>query len=182
MDIIIYIIVFLFAITIGSFLNVCIYRIPKEETIVAGRSHCMNCNKTLKWYDMIPVLSYITLGGKCRFCKSKLSAQYPLVEALNGVLWVLVLYIYGWNTIATVLLGITYCLSISVLIVISVIDSRTYTIPAPLNRTLLILGFIAVIIKYIGSGKDLYVFVDHIIGFFAVSLLLAIILDRKSVV
>lgn len=179
MNIIIYITVFVFGIVIGSFLNVCIYRIPNKETVVTGISYCMNCNKTLKWYDMIPVLSYLILCGKCRFCKSKISRQYPIVEALNGILWLAVFYVYGWETTTTVLLNIVYCLSISVLIVISVIDYRTCIIPELLNRTLLLLGLIAVLIKSIGFDKvftiDGSIVIEHIIGFFAVSLFLAIV-------
>ena len=70
---------------IGSFLNVCIYRIPKKETVVFGRSHCMSCQNEIKWYDLIPVISYLILGGKCRYCKGKLSLQYPCIELMNGL-------------------------------------------------------------------------------------------------
>lgn len=175
MDIIIYILVFIFGILIGSFLNVCIYRIPKKETIVAGRSHCMECKETIKWYDLVPVISYLLLAGKCRYCKAKLSIQYPIVEVLNGLFYIIVFYIYGWNSSSVILLNIIYCLSISVLIIISVIDYRTFLIPGPLNKTLLLLGFIGVIIKYFGYGRSTGLVIDHIIGFFAVSLFLLII-------
>lgn len=77
--------VLIIGILIGSFLNVCIYRIPKKETIVAGRSHCMSCMKEIKWYDLVPVISYLILGGKCRYCKEKLSLQYPCIELMNGL-------------------------------------------------------------------------------------------------
>lgn len=175
MNLIIYIIVFILGILIGSFLNVCILRIPEKEDIVMGRSHCMSCGETLKWYDMVPVFSYLFLVGKCRFCKAKISKQYPLVEILNGIMYVAVFAIYGWKTIPVILLNIVYCLAISVLIVISVIDYRTYTIPISLNRSLLILGFITVVIRYFGFGKDSSIVMEHIIGFFAISLFLAII-------
>jgi len=79
------ILVLILGILIGSFLNVCIYRIPKGETIVYGRSHCMSCQKEIKWYDLIPVISYLILGGKCRYCKEKLSLQYPCIELINGL-------------------------------------------------------------------------------------------------
>lgn len=85
-DIILYIIIFLFGIVIGSFLNVCIFRIPKKEDIVKMSSHCMSCGYRLKWYDMIPVFSFLALRGKCRKCGSKLSVQYTLIEAANGIL------------------------------------------------------------------------------------------------
>ena len=79
------ILIFIFGIVIGSFLNVCIYRIPKKETVVFGHSHCMNCQKEIKWYDLIPVISYLILGGKCRYCKERLSLQYPCIELTNGL-------------------------------------------------------------------------------------------------
>ena len=66
-----YIVTFLFGIVIGSFLNVCIYRIPEKENIVKVRSHCMNCGHLLQWYELVPLLSYLFLGGKCRKCKAK---------------------------------------------------------------------------------------------------------------
>jgi leader peptidase (prepilin peptidase)/N-methyltransferase len=98
---IVFSIILIYGILIGSFLNVCIYRIPEESSIVVGRSHCMNCNTQLKWYDMIPILSYIFLRGRCRKCKEKISIQYPIIEALNGLFYVLVFYLYGWNSIRT---------------------------------------------------------------------------------
>lgn len=175
MDIIIYILVFIFGLLIGSFLNVCIYRIPKGETIVTGRSHCMNCNQDLRWYDLLPLVSFLLLGGKCRYCKTKLPAQYPIIELVNGLFYVLVFYIHGWQSSSIILLNIIYTLSISVLIVVSVIDYRTYTIPGILNKSLLVLSFIAVIIKYFGTDRSTSILLDHIIGFFAISTFLAII-------
>lgn len=75
----------IYGIIIGSFLNVCIYRIPKKESIIVIRSHCMSCGEHLKWYDLVPLVSFLFLGGKCRYCGTKLSAQYPLVEVFNGI-------------------------------------------------------------------------------------------------
>ena len=77
---IIYIFVFLYGIVIGSFLNVCIYRIPKKESIVTVGSHCMKCGHQLKWYDLFPLFSFLFLKGKCRYCGTKLSVQYPVIE------------------------------------------------------------------------------------------------------
>ncbi|MDD5436076.1 MAG: prepilin peptidase [Candidatus Omnitrophica bacterium] len=77
-------IIFIFGLLIGSFLNVCIYRMPKRESIVLPASHCPGCKKPIPWYDNIPLLSYIALGGKCRFCKMGINLRYPLVEALTA--------------------------------------------------------------------------------------------------
>jgi len=78
--------VFLFGISIGSFLNVVILRLPKKQSLVSPPSHCPRCNYGLRWYDNVPILSYITLGGKCRKCRKPISIQYPLIELLTGVL------------------------------------------------------------------------------------------------
>lgn len=84
------IIVFIFGLLIGSFLNVVIYRLPREESVVFPASHCPNCNTAIKPYDNIPVFSYLILGGRCRNCKTGISIKYPLVELLVGCLYLLV--------------------------------------------------------------------------------------------
>ncbi len=89
------IIVFIFGTMIGSFLNVVIYRIPKGESIVFPASKCQSCQTPLKWYHNIPVFSWIALGGKCGFCKEKISVQYPAVEFLTGVIFVALYFKLG---------------------------------------------------------------------------------------
>ena len=158
------IITFLYGIVIGSFLNVCIYRIPKQENIVVVHSHCMDCGNTLKWYELIPLFSYLVQGGKCRHCKAHISIQYPIIEALNGVLYVLVVIINGANVDS-----LLYCLLISALITLSVIDWRTYEIPVGINYFILGLGLIMTIVHY----KD---WLNHVIGFFAISVFIYIII------
>ena len=79
-------IVFLFGLIIGSFLNVCIYRLPQSKSIVFPGSMCPQCGAKIPFYDNIPVLSYLLLGGKCRFCKSVISPRYPLVEFITGLM------------------------------------------------------------------------------------------------
>lgn len=155
--ILLYIMIFLFGIVIGSFLNVCIYRIPKKENIVKIRSHCMECNYQLKWYDLIPLFSYLVLGGRCRKCKTKLSVQYPLVEFMNGLLYILVVSVNGLS-----IESLLYCLMFSALVTLSVIDFRTYEIPLGINLFILTLGLIRVAIDYQN-------FLDYLIGFLSVS-------------
>lgn len=151
-----YVTVFLYGILIGSFLNVCIYRIPKKEDITITRSHCMQCGYQLKWYDMIPIFSYLFLGGRCRKCKCKLSIQYPLVEAANGILYLLIFGVYGFT-----LTSVVYCLMTSALLVLAVIDARTMEIPFGINVCLFVLGLLRLLTDI--SNWPLYV-----IGFFAV--------------
>lgn len=88
-------ILFMLGAIVGSFLNVCIWRMPRNESVVFGRSHCTNCSKTIAWYDNIPFLSYIVLGGRCRSCKSAISFRYFLVELLSALSFVLVFVKFG---------------------------------------------------------------------------------------
>lgn len=89
------VIIFIYGIVIGSFLNVCIYRIPNEESIVLPPSSCGSCNHRLGWMDLVPVLSYLCLKGKCRYCGKKISLRYPGVELLTGLLLVGIYFRYG---------------------------------------------------------------------------------------
>ena len=133
----IYIMFFLFGVTIGSFLNVCILRIPAGESIVFGSSHCMTCGKQLRWWELIPLFSWLALRGRCSGCSSPISPQYPLIEAANGVLWVLVYHRMG--LCPDVLLA---CLLVSALLVASVIDARTREIPPGTTITIAVLGLL----------------------------------------
>ena len=158
-----YIIIFIFGITIGSFLNVCIYRIPLGESIVTAPSHCMTCGRKLKWYDMVPVFSWLVLGGKCRNCKSKISVQYPIIEGVNGILYVMICAVNGleWSSVI-------YCFMASALLVLSIIDWRTYEIPFGINVFLFVLGIAMTILD---RGN----LVEHLIGMICVSVLLGIL-------
>lgn len=141
MDLPVFILLFLLGTCVGSFLNVLIYRIPKGEEFVKTPSHCMTCGHPLKWYELIPVVSWLAQGGKCRSCGVKLSAQYPIVEAVNGAMWLLtgILFRGDWLTVAL------YCVLFSMLMVLAVIDWRTFTIPNGINLVILILGVIRLV-------------------------------------
>lgn len=166
--ILLWMLVFLYGIVIGSFLNVCIYRIPKNESIVTVGSHCMSCNHDLAWYDLFPLFSFLFLKGKCRYCGVKLSRQYPTVEFLNGILYVIVIGVKGINAES-----VLYCFLVSALLVLSVIDLRIMEIPISINAFILCVGIVHAIVDY----KNV---VHYIIGFFAASLflLLCLILTR----
>jgi len=86
---------FILGAVIGSFLNVCIVRMPHEASVITPRSHCVQCKKTIPWYDNIPLISYLILGGRCRFCKAKFSFLYFFVEMLTGIVFVLFYLYYG---------------------------------------------------------------------------------------
>jgi len=91
------VIVGLFGLVFGSFLNVCIARLPRHESIVSPRSHCPRCHHLIRWYDNIPVLSFVLLRGKCRDCLAPISPVYPLVEILTGALLVADFAVYGFS-------------------------------------------------------------------------------------
>lgn len=163
------IIFFLYGIIIGSFLNVCIIRIPKKENITTTRSHCMSCGYQLKWYDLIPIFSYLILGGKCRACKEKISYQYLIIEVLNGLLYVFIFLNQGLH-----LESILSCLLTSALLVLSAIDLRTYEIPAIINLFIGVLAVVRVILDYKNIGQ-------YILGSISVSgFLLLIFLISKG--
>ena len=94
---IIYFFMFALGTVLGSFYTLAVYRIPLKQDITHTRSYCPKCNHKLNFLDLIPVLSYIFLGGKCRYCKDKISIQYPLIEGLNGIVYVLIFFINGIN-------------------------------------------------------------------------------------
>lgn len=87
--------VFIFGLVIGSFLNVCIYRIPRGESICFPPSHCTHCSSRIKWYDLIPVISYIFLRGRCRNCGEKISIRYPVIELTTGALFAVIYIKFG---------------------------------------------------------------------------------------
>ena len=117
---------FLFGAIIGSFLNVCIYRIPREESIVRPASRCTSCGRPVRFYDNIPIVSFILLMGRCRYCKTQLSFRYPLIEFLNAALYVLVVLRFG--TGSPWLLPV-YFIFVSALVVIIFIDMDYQIIP-----------------------------------------------------
>ena len=88
LNIVIYVFVFLFGICIGSFLNVCIYRLPKGESLITNNSHCMTCGTEIKRYDLIPVFSWLILRGKCRACGAKITPRYMIIELMTGLFFI----------------------------------------------------------------------------------------------
>lgn len=153
---------FVVGVLIGSFLNVCIYRIPKHENITTTRSHCMSCGNVIKWYDLVPVISYLLLGGKCRNCGAKLSIQYPIIELLNGILYCLVFAVMGLSIKSVLIMSLT-----SALIVIAVIDWRTYEIPFGLNVFIAVLGLADIAVKL--ANRDFTGIIDNLAGAVCVS-------------
>ncbi len=122
----------------------------------------MTCGNVIKWYDLVPVFSYLLLKGKCRNCGSKLSMQYPIIELLNGLLYCLILFVMGLSVKSVLTMALT-----SALIVIAVIDWRTYEIPFGLNVFIAVLGAAIVATKL--AERDFSGVWDNIIGAVSVS-------------
>ena len=122
--------VFLFGLIIGSFLNVCILRIPSGKSIVMPASACPNCGEPIRPYDNIPVISYLVLGGKCRGCKTKISLMYPLVELLTGLLFVACYLVFGFTVVA-----LKWAVFAAILIVLVFTDLRERILPDLVNFT-----------------------------------------------
>ena len=156
-----YFLVLIIGLCIGSFLNVCIYRIQKEESIAFPGSHCTSCGHELKTYELVPVLSYIFLRGKCIKCKDKISIKYPLVEILNGLLYTLLFIKYGLS-----FNFVFYCLLVSLLIVISIIDLESKFIYSSTTMLGVLLAVIYIIIgAYLGEVKILNNLLGGLIGY-----------------
>jgi len=137
-DLVPYILVFILGSVVGSFLNVCIYRMPRNFSIVFPSSRCPSCNMPIKPYDNIPILSYVFLLGRCRACKARISFRYPLVEFLNAALYVLVLWRFGpeWHTAV-------YFIFCSALVVITFVDLDFQIIPDRITLPGILIGLVA---------------------------------------
>lgn len=120
--------VFILGTVIGSFLNVVILRIPKDESVVFVASHCPSCSSTLKPWHNIPLISWLFLRGKCSFCNSPISAQYPLIELISGLIFLMLATKFGLN-FHTLLIGFSFL----TLLALSMIDFRYKMIPDSLN-------------------------------------------------
>lgn len=154
--ILVYILTLVLGLCVGSFLNVVIYRVPNGQSINFPPSHCPKCQAKLRWFDNIPVVSWLVLGGKCRSCKSPISPQYIIVELLNMLLWLVAIMLF-WKT--SIVLAICFALACSVLIVISFIDLKHKWIPDRFQIILLLIGIVVTIFSPLGWHT-------HLIGFF----------------
>ena len=149
MDYILYLLIFCIGTVFGSFFTLAVYRIPLRQDITHTRSYCPKCNHKLSFFDMIPILSYCFLGGKCRYCKEKIRPRYLMLEILSGIVFLLFaisikLSIFNLNTqvLAYLIMGLLY---ISTLFIIAGIDKENVKIEKPV----LLFGFICVTIYII---------------------------------
>lgn len=162
--IIVYALIFFFGASVFSFLNVVIYRVPRKESFVSGRSHCPACGHTLNYLDMVPVLGWIFLRGRCRYCGARISPRYVLVELLGGFCAVLCTVQFGWNLRA--LLAFVF---FAILTAVAFVDLDTMEIPD---------GFVIALL--VPAVPAFFIFpeinwISRLIGFFSVSVILLII-------
>jgi len=144
-------VIFVFGLIIGSFLNCLIYRIEAGESFLRGRSYCPQCKHVLGSDDLIPVLSFLLLRGRCRYCKAKISWQYPLVELATGLLFVSVYLLLGFKEYSSfgfwIFDFLYYLVVLSILLVIFVYDLKHYIIPDRVIYPAIFLVFVYNIIK-----------------------------------
>jgi len=131
------VLIFILGLIVGSFSNVCIYRIPRNESIIYPASHCPKCRSNISPKDNIPLLSFILLKGRCRNCKSKISIQYPIVEFLTGLIYLIIYLIYGLS-----IQSLIYIILSSALIIIAFIDLNEQIVPDVISLPGIVIGFI----------------------------------------
>lgn len=161
-----YVFAFIFGSVVGSFLNVCIYRLPREESIVFPPSHCPSCGKAVRFYHNIPIFGYLALRGKCADCGSRISPVYPLVEALAGVMAVAVLAKFGLTIEAAFYLALIYAL-----ITITFIDLEHMIIPNVITIPGILVGLVfGALATDWGASRELMERVGYDLGGFLILL------------
>ena len=188
MDYILYLLIFCIGTVFGSFFTLAVYRIPLKQDITHTRSYCPNCNHKLSFWDMIPILSYTFLGGKCRYCSQKIRPRYLLLEVLTGIVFVLFAISFKFNmlhiliaeeqAIVYFVVGLLY---LATLFIIAGIDKENIKVEKPV----VLFGFICVtfymIYLYIvGAETNIYRYVIYLVAFCILTLLSTIYL-RKNV-
>jgi len=183
----VYIVLFAFGLAVGSFLNVVSLRYRPDRGVfefsrINGRSHCSHCKRTLRWYELVPLLSYVVLLGRCRTCRARLSLQYPIVEFLGGAAALAIplffarffsvgaLFPFRAELTGLYLFSFLWVVVLLIFILISVIDFRHYVIPNELNVFIGVLGVGAVLVKLFLSGSWLLPFSHYFVGSYAILL------------
>jgi len=143
---------FIIGLIVGSFLNVCIYRIPRELSIIYPASHCTECGYNLSWFDLIPLFSYMGLRGRCRSCGSPISLRYPLIELLTGIVFLMQYIMYGLTPAFMI-----YAFLMSILIVVFFIDLEHMIIP---NKLVMLAAIAALVVALANAFVPLDIYGD----------------------
>ena len=171
--------IFLFGASLGSFANVCIYRLPRDKQIISGRSYCPRCKKKIKWYDNLPLISYIFLNAKCRNCAKSISVRYLIVELITAISFLLIFL--SFKNLYTIVFLSTLIL---ILIMIFFIDLENFIIPDSLN--FLIMG-LALVKNFIPSFNTSLIhdinqsIIGGIIGYFSIWLIIFLYKTLKKI-
>ena len=155
--ILIYVYMFLIGMCVASFMNVVIERVPRNESFVKGRSHCDHCGETLKWYDLIPIVSYIFLRGKCRYCHTSIPIRGFLIEIFGGLIGMFCFYRFGFEY-ETILMFVIAM----ILLAITMIDFDTMIIPDGLNIAMFIVSIVLMYVRHMSL-------LESIMGMFCIS-------------
>ena len=171
---------FIFGAIIGSFLNVVITRVPKGESLVTPRSHCLKCDETIAWYYNIPILSYLMLGGKCKYCGEKYSINYFYVELLSAIVTLCLFLKIGISLEFFLLLVLFYCL-----IVLSFIDLEYKAVPDWILLLAFVFGIASTYNDFFNSITNAFIFVgaftilDFIITFYIQNIKAKVLKDEN---
>ena len=157
---------------VGSFINVVVWRLPREESVVWPGSHCPHCGHSVQWHDNIPVIGWLSLGGQCRDCRQPISARYPVVETLTAGLWLSAFWAVGFNTnpvstdtvTALTTLGGGVVL-ISLLMPLVLIDIDHLWLPEPICRAGVIAGLVATaLVTAFGEAQNTALLFNHLLA------------------
>ena len=184
MEAIFYIIIFIMGITFGSFYTLAVYRIPKGEDITHTHSYCPNCNHKLNFWDLIPIFSYIFLGGKCRYCKQKIRPRYLILETISGLFFVIIAYLMGLSIYnlekLKIIEYIFFVLYFTFIILMAGIDKESRTINKPVLMYGVIISIMYIIYLYIIEKTSIYRYVIYLVLFTLLLLLDTITLKKHA--
>ena len=184
MEAIFYIIIFIMGITFGSFYTLAVYRIPKGEDITHTHSYCPNCNHKLNFWDLIPIFSYIFLGGKCRYCKQKIRPRYLILETISGLFFVIIAYLMGLSIYnlekLKIIEYIFFVLYFTFIILMAGIDKESRTINKPILMYGVIISIMYIIYLYIIEKTSIYRYVIYLVLFIILLLLDTITLKKHA--
>jgi len=155
----------LLGVVVGSFLNALVWRIHKRISIGGKeRSQCVHCHHKLAWYDLIPIISWLILAAKCRYCKKPISAQYPLVELANGLLWLVSFWVLSPTNLIEFIIVVIWLVAASVMLALAVYDIRWMELPDRLVATFGILAFLVTIFNLAIGDQSLYEYINPLLG------------------
>ncbi len=184
MEAIFYIIIFIMGITFGSFYTLAVYRIPKGEDITHTHSYCPNCNHKLNFWDLIPIFSYIFLGGKCRYCKQKIRPRYLILETISGLFFVIIAYLMGLSIYnlekLKIIEYIFFVLYFTFIILMAGIDKESRTINKPILMYGVIISIMYIVYLYIIEKTSIYRYVIYLVLFIILLLLDTITLKKHA--